>query len=64
MKDATKSCWRARDDARSTPSQGRPHIPWAYPLDDAPQLPLTGEQHPLRRETRPLADLGQSASRC
>ncbi len=27
-----------------------PHIPWAYSLDDAPRLPLTGEQHPLRRE--------------
>ena len=37
------------------------HIPWAFSLDDAPQLPVTGEQHPLRRETRPVADLGQSA---
>jgi TonB family protein len=27
-----------------------PHIPWAYSLDDAPQLPLTGDQNPLRRE--------------
>lgn len=26
------------------------HIPWAFPLDEAPRLPLTGEQHPLRRE--------------
>jgi protein TonB len=26
------------------------HIPWAYALDDAPSLPLTGESHPLRRE--------------
>ncbi len=26
------------------------HIPWAFRLDDAPQLPLTGESHPLRRE--------------
>lgn len=26
------------------------HIPWAYSLDDAPRLPLTGEDHPLRRE--------------
>jgi len=26
------------------------HTPWAYPLNDAPQLPLTGEFHPLRRE--------------
>lgn len=26
------------------------HIPWAYPLDGAPHLPLTGDQHPLRRE--------------
>jgi periplasmic protein TonB len=29
---------------------GARHIPWAYRLDDAPRLPLTGEQHPLRRE--------------
>lgn len=27
------------------------HIPWAFPLDDAPSLPLTGDNHPLRRET-------------
>ncbi len=26
------------------------HIPWAYSLDDAPRLPLTGDRHPLRRE--------------
>ena len=26
------------------------HIPWAFPLDDATHLPLTGDQHPLRRE--------------
>jgi TonB family protein len=26
------------------------HIPWAFPLDTAPSLPLTGDQHPLRRE--------------
>ncbi len=26
------------------------HIPWAFALDDAPSLPLTGERHPLRRE--------------
>jgi protein TonB len=26
------------------------HIPWAFRLDDAPRLPLTGEDHPLRRE--------------
>jgi TonB family protein len=26
------------------------HIPWAFPLDTAPRLPLTGDQHPLRRE--------------
>ncbi len=26
------------------------HIPWAYSLDDAPHLPLTGDQNPLRRE--------------
>lgn len=26
------------------------HIPWAYSLESAPQLPLTGDQHPLRRE--------------
>jgi TonB family protein len=27
------------------------HIPWAFSLDDAPSLPLTGDDHPLRRET-------------
>ncbi len=27
-----------------------PHIPWAYHLENAPQLPLTGDAHPLRRE--------------
>ena len=27
------------------------HIPWAFSLDDAPSLPLTGDHHPLRRET-------------
>ena len=26
------------------------HIPWAFTLDDAPSLPVTGERHPLRRE--------------
>jgi len=26
------------------------HIPWAFSLDEAPRLPLTGEAHPLRRE--------------
>jgi protein TonB len=26
------------------------HIQWAFALDDAPHLPLTGENHPLRRE--------------
>lgn len=26
------------------------HIPWAYRLDDATSLPLTGDRHPLRRE--------------
>jgi protein TonB len=26
------------------------HTPWAFTLTDAPRLPLTGEQHPLRRE--------------
>ncbi|MDY0110661.1 MAG: energy transducer TonB [Candidatus Krumholzibacteria bacterium] len=26
------------------------HIPWAFHLDNAPRLPLTGDQHPLRRE--------------
>jgi len=26
------------------------HIPWAYALDDAPSLPLTGDRHPLRKE--------------
>lgn len=27
-----------------------PHIRWAFSLDDAPRLPLTGDAHPLRRE--------------
>jgi protein TonB len=31
-------------------SGGAPHIPWAFPLQTAPSLPLTGDQHPLRRE--------------
>ena len=26
------------------------HIPWAFPLTHAAELPLTGEAHPLRRE--------------
>jgi len=26
------------------------HIPWAFTLTEALQLPLTGEQHPLKRE--------------
>lgn len=26
------------------------HIQWAFSLDDAPTLPLTGENHPLRQE--------------
>jgi TonB family protein len=26
------------------------HIPWAFRLDDAPSLPLTGDRHPLRQE--------------
>lgn len=33
----------------SSPAQVA-HIPWAFRLDQAPRLPLTGEQHPLRRE--------------
>ena len=28
-----------------------PHIRWAFSLDQAPRLPLTGEAHPLRRES-------------
>ncbi len=32
------------------------HIPWAFHLENAPRLPLTGNEHPLRRErTRWLA---------
>jgi protein TonB len=27
------------------------HVPWAFSLADAAQLPVTGEMHPLRRET-------------
>jgi len=26
------------------------HIPWAFSLENAPRLPLTGDEHPLRRE--------------
>ena len=26
------------------------HIPWAFSLTSAPRLPLTGQEHPLRRE--------------
>ena len=29
---------------------GGGHIPWAFHLDTAAHLPLTGDQHPLRRE--------------
>lgn len=35
---------------KSIDSKEVQHIPWAYALDDAPSLPLTGESHPLRRE--------------
>lgn len=31
-------------------SKNSMHIPWAFSLDDAPRLPLTGEDHPLKRE--------------
>jgi protein TonB len=38
--------------ARShTPAPDVGHIPWAFSLEDAPSLPLTGDNHPLRRET-------------
>ena len=33
-----------------TPKPDVRHIQWAFSLDDAPSLPLTGENHPLRRE--------------
>ena len=33
-----------------TANQEVEHIQWAFSLDDAPHLPLTGENHPLRRE--------------
>lgn len=33
-----------------TPAAPR-HIPWAFSLDAAPSLPVTGSQHPLRRES-------------
>ena len=36
--------------AASNDTGGTAHIPWAFSLDQAPQLPLTGDHHPLRRE--------------
>ncbi len=33
-----------------TPAEIR-HIPWAFSLESAPSLPVTGAQHPLRRES-------------
>jgi len=36
-------------DLRPAPEVG--HIPWAFSLREAASLPLTGEQHPLRRES-------------
>ncbi|MBU0742961.1 energy transducer TonB [bacterium] len=35
---------------RDRAAPAAPHIPWAYSLEDAARLPLTGESHPLRRE--------------
>lgn len=35
---------------KTSPATSVPHIPWAYPLQQAPRLPVTGEEHPLRRE--------------
>jgi protein TonB len=32
-------------------AKSAPHIPWAFSLERAPHLPLTGEAHPLNRET-------------
>jgi protein TonB len=40
---------RASKNAATVPG-GVAHIPWAFTLDDAPSLPVTGELHPLRRE--------------
>ena len=38
-------------NAQANNGAGKPgHIPWAYHLDAAPRLPLTGDQHPLRQE--------------
>lgn len=38
-------------NARGNPKAGGvSHIPWAFHLDTASRLPLTGDQHPLRRE--------------
>lgn len=43
-----------RRDAGTPPAA--PRIPWAFRLDGAPSLPLTGDDHPLRRgEERRLA---------
>jgi TonB family protein len=35
---------------RDRPHPAATHIPWAYSLEGAGRLPLTGESHPLRRE--------------
>lgn len=40
----------SKRSAADAAAGGVPHIPWAFPLAGAPSLPLTGEQHPLRRE--------------
>ncbi len=38
-------------NARGNPkSGGAAHIPWAFHLETAARLPLTGDQHPLRQE--------------
>lgn len=40
----------ARDRTPPATAGGVAHIPWAFALDDAPSLPVTGDRHPLRRE--------------
>jgi periplasmic protein TonB len=38
-------------NAISSKNSGAPgHIPWAYSLESAPHLPVTGDEHPLRKE--------------
>lgn len=41
---------RGNKGGNVNPSGAVAHIPWAFTLDHAPSLPVTGDLHPLRRE--------------